>query len=371
MSDNTHEKDIDQVSGVETTGHEWDGIKELNNPAPRWWVWVWIVCIIYAVGYWFVYPTWPTAWPGFGSGQPVEKTGSVTRVTTGATEGSFGWDEYKKLGEEQKEIDLRQEKYLAGFQQASYEEIMKDPELHAFAIAGGNATFKDNCALCHGAGGAGAKGFPNLNDDDWLWGGTIEDIDATIRYGIRSGHGEARDSLMPSFGKDEVLSKEEIDAVVDYVLALSGAEKQSTYDQGAEVYANNCASCHGDDAKGGRDFGAPNLADAIWLYGGDRADVYNTVFNAHAGVMPAWIGKLSEDRIRQVAVYVHELGGGESSFAPAQAQPVAEEAAPVAEEAAEEGVSGEGEESSASPAEESAPAPVEEGTAPEDGTTSE
>jgi cytochrome c oxidase cbb3-type subunit 3 len=370
MTDNNHQKDIDQVSGVETTGHEWDGIKELNNPAPRWWVWVWIVSIVWAVGYWFVYPAWPTAWPGFGSGEVAEKSGAVQRVTTGATEGASGWTEYTKLAEEQKEIQARQDKYLERFQSASYEQVMQDPELHAFAVAGGNATFKDNCALCHGAGGAGATGFPNLNDDDWLWGGKIEDIDTTIRYGIRSGHEQARDSLMPSFGKDEVLSKEEIDTVVDYVLALSGSEKQATYDQGAEVFANNCASCHGDDAKGGRDFGAPNLTDAIWLYGGERADVYNTVFNAHAGVMPAWVGKLSEDRIRQVAVYVHELGGGESSFASAQAEQPATEESSGAESApvAEEGVSGEGE---SAPAAETAPEPVEEGTAPENGTTGE
>lgn len=308
MSDN-HTKEVDKLTGVETTGHEWDGLKELNNPAPRWWVWVFIVTIIWSVGYWVVYPTWPT--PVGDVPAEALTSGKVERATTGATKGSFGWTQYDKLTEEQKEIQARQNKYLEKFEKASFEEIFKDDELHSFAMAGGKAVFKNNCATCHGSGAAGSMGFPNLNDDDWLWGGTVEDIYQTLQYGIRSGHDESRTSQMPSFGKDGVLTGEQVNQVVDYVLSLSSPEGAKADAAGATIFAENCASCHGDAGKGGRDFGAPNLTDAIWLYGGDRESVHETVFNARAGVMPFWKGKLTESAIRQVAVYVHGLGGGE------------------------------------------------------------
>ncbi|OIN86797.1 MAG: cytochrome-c oxidase, cbb3-type subunit III [Alphaproteobacteria bacterium CG1_02_46_17] len=347
MSDQ-HNKEIDQITGVETTGHEWDGLKELNNPAPRWWVWVWVATFVLSVGYWVVYPAWPTAWPFFGSGS-MEQTGSVTRTTTGATEGIFGWTQYEELAASQAEITARQAQYLDKFQATtSYDQISQDPELYAFAQAGGKALFKNNCAVCHGSGAEGGVGFPNLNDDDWLWGGTLADIEQTLRYGVRSEHDETRQSLMPSFGKDELLEKEEIEQVVDYVLTLSSDTGADTNLPGAEIFANNCASCHGEKGTGGRDFGAPNLTDSIWLYGGERADVSNTVYFAHAGVMPFWEGKLDEDSIRQLTLYVHSLGGGEGEGAavpekvsmeapaevPAQTEeePVVTQEEPVAEE---------------------------------------
>ncbi len=286
-----HNKEIDKVSGVETTGHSWDGIQELNNPAPRWWVYVWVVCIIWSFGYWVVYPAWP--------------------VSGGNTKGTFEWTQFNQLEASQAQIVERQAAYLTKFKAASYDEILKDPELHAFAVAGGNALFKNNCAVCHGSGAQGGKGFPNLNDDDWLWGGKMSDIEQTLKYGIRSGHDEARQSQMPAFGKDGLLTKDEINQVVDYVLTLSSKTGADKTLPGAEVFANNCAACHGPEGKGGREFGAPNLTDAIWLYGGDKATVFETVYNARAGVMPFWKGKLSDDNIRELTVYVHELGGGE------------------------------------------------------------
>lgn len=291
MSDDHNKKEIDHISGVETTGHEWDGLKELNNPAPRWWLWVFYICIIWSIGYWIVYPAWPTL--------------------SGATKGTLGWTEYTKLKAEQDEIAARQAGYLKRFREASFEQVMDDPELYAFAVAGGKAAFKDNCATCHGTGGAGGKGFPNLNDDDWLWGGTVQDIYTTVQYGIRSGHDDTHYSQMPSFGAGGLLKRDEIDAVVDYVLTLSGQSPKDTYEKGAALFQTNCASCHGPEGKGGRDFGAPNLTDGIWLYGGDRDAVYHTVFYARAGVMPYWKGRLNEDTIRQLSIYVHELGGGE------------------------------------------------------------
>lgn len=291
MVDHPHNKEVDTVSGVETTGHEWDGIKELNNPAPRWWVYVWVVTIIWSVGYWVLFPAWPV--PG------------------GNTQGAWQYTQRKELAEQQAVITERRGAYLDRFKAASFEEIMATPDLRQFAIVGGNAAFKDNCAMCHGSGAAGGIGYPNLNDDDWLWGGKVEDIYQTLRYGIRSTHPETRVSQMPAFGKDALLTAEQVGAVTDYVLTLSGGERKATYDQGAQAFQENCAACHGEQGKGGREFGAPNLTDAIWLYGGSREQVYSSIFTPHAGVMPTWEGRLDTQTLRQLAVYVHELGGGE------------------------------------------------------------
>lgn len=283
-------KEIDQHSGVETTGHEWDGLKELNNPAPRWWLWVFIITIIWSIGYWVVYPAWPTL--------------------AGNTKGSFGWTSYKKLTEEQKEILDRRGEFATKIKTHTLQQIQKDPDLYAFAIAGGKAMFKENCAACHGTGAQGGRGFPNLNDDDWLWGGSLEDIYHTIRVGVRSTHADTRTSQMPAFGKDNVLNAEQISHVADYVLSLSTGEGKNA--QGETVFKENCAACHGDTGHGNRDMGAPNLADAIWLYGNKKEDIIAQVTNPRHGVMPTWENRLSDDTIKQLAIYVHSLGGGEA-----------------------------------------------------------
>ncbi len=290
--ENNNKKEIDKVSGVETTGHEWDGLKELNNPLPRWWLWVFYACIIWSIWYFVVYPSWPI--PG------------------GATKGTSGYTQIKELEEKQNEILARQQKYLDKFETASFDEIMNDPDLYQFAISGGKAMFKDNCATCHGTGASGSKGYPNLNDDDWIWGGTLEEIETTLLYGIRSKHDDAKYSQMPAFGKDELLNSEEVNQVVDFVVSLS--EGEVTNDSiGYEIYQTNCASCHGVEAKGDHDFGAPNLADAIWLYGGDRKDIYESVYYSRNGMMPNWENRLDKNTIRQLSVYVHQLGGGEDA----------------------------------------------------------
>ncbi len=295
MSDDNKKKEIDEISGVETTGHEWDGLKELNNPLPRWWVWVWIVSIIWSFWYFVIYPAWPV--PG------------------GATEGTQGYTQYKELAESQAEIVERQQVYLDRFENADFDMILDDPELYGFAMVGGAAMFKDNCATCHGTGGQGAKGYPNLNDDDWLWGGTPDDIYQTIVYGIRADNWETRQSLMPAFGKDGLLDAHDIEAVVEYVYSLSHKSEdekaQALVQKGAGIFQEQCAACHGADARGSHDFGAPNLTDNIWLYGGDKSDIYATVYNARAGVMPAWVGRLDDNTIKQLTIYLHELGGGE------------------------------------------------------------
>jgi cytochrome c oxidase cbb3-type subunit 3 len=281
-------KDIDQHSGFETTGHEWDGIKELNLPAPRWWLIVFAISCVWAVGYWVIYPAWPTL--------------------SGNTKGMAGWTSHKKLAAEQAEITERRGAFADKIKAHSLEEIQKDPELYAFAVAGGKTMFKENCAACHGTGAAGGKGYPNLNDDDWIWGGDLDSIYRTLNVGVRSGHENERASQMPAFG--EMLQKQEIASVADHVLSLSSGKGGN--EQGAAIFKQNCTSCHGDTGRGGREFGAPNLADSIWLYGNDKASIAQQIANPRHGVMPSWDTRLPDETIKALTIYVHSLGGGEA-----------------------------------------------------------
>lgn len=282
--------DKKQDKSPETTGHSWDDISEYNVPAPRWWLLVWIVCIIWSFGYWIFYPTWP--------------------VKDGNTIGKLEWTQVSQLNESQAEIDAIRDKYLDQIEKKSFKEILNDKYLLEFALVGGKAAFKDNCAGCHGTGAQGFKGYPNLNDDDWLWGGKIEDIYYTLLYGIRSGHEKARFNMMPAFGKDEILTKNQINDVIDHVLSLTA--KSLPNKNGAEIFAANCSSCHGLNGKGNQELGAPNLTDAIWLYGSNREDLYQTIFYSRAGVMPYWSSRLDNAIIKQLALYVYSLGGGEA-----------------------------------------------------------
>lgn len=280
---------ITKKSQPTTTGHDWDGIQEYNVPAPRWWLIVWILCIVWSIGYWFFYPTWPTP--------------------SGNSRGSLGWTQQSQLDESQQEIIERKNIYLKKFNKSSFKQIQNNPELMEFALRGGRAAFKENCAGCHGTDAAGAKGFPNLNDDDWLWGGKVSDIYKTLLYGIRSGHDKARFSQMPSFGLDEVLTRQDIKDVAEYVLSLSDRAKYNK--KGEKIFKANCVACHGYNAKGNKNLGAPNLTDHIWLYGDDKSDLFYTIFYSRAGVMPYWKDRLDDSTIRQLSLYVHSLGGGE------------------------------------------------------------
>jgi len=281
----------DAVTGTETTGHEWDGIKELDTPLPRWWVWTFYATIVWAIGYWIVYPAWPTL--------------------TGYTHGILGWSQYQMLSDQMRAAQKAQAVYLDKLKTASFEQILADKQLLDFTLAGGKAAFADNCTPCHGAGGAGAKGYPNLADDDWLWGGSIEQIFTTIRYGARSGHKNAHDTDMPAFGALGILKPEQISDVADYVLSLSGKKEgdEEALARGKKIFAENCAACHGENGEGNTDLGAPRLSDNIWLYGGDKATVVETITKARRGVMPAWVDRLPETTIKMLAVYVHSLGG--------------------------------------------------------------
>ena len=276
-----------------TTGHSWDGIEELNTPLPRWWLLVWYACIIWGVIYTVMYPAWPL----------------VHRATAGV----LGFSTRAQVQEDIDAVAAANAGINEKLASVELTAIQNDPELDQYAVSAGAAVFKTWCAQCHGSGAAGAVGYPNLLDDDWLWGGSIEDIHYTVTHGIRNeDDGDARYSQMPAFGRDELLEPEQIDAVVNYVMSLSGTPQDAgLVAEGAVVFEENCASCHGEDAHGDREQGAPNLTDAIWLYGGDYATIHETVENARFGVMPTWAARLSEAQIRAVATYVHQLGGGE------------------------------------------------------------
>jgi cytochrome c oxidase cbb3-type subunit III len=288
----TDHGEIDSVSGRSTTGHEWDGIRELNTPLPRWWLITFYLCIIWAFGYWIVYPAWPLLWSN----------------TPGILHYSSRADVAVELANLEK---IRGDK-MAALGAASLADIEKDPALLAMARARGKTVFGDNCAPCHGSGAAGAKGFPNLNDDDWLWGGTLDQIAQTIRYGSRSGNPKAHEGQMLAFGKEGVLKPDQIVTVANYVRSLSGLPTRPGYDAaaGKKIFAENCVACHGEDAKGNPELGAPNLTDQIWLYGSGEPTIIETITNGRAGVMPAWEGRLDPTTIKAMAVYVHSLGGG-------------------------------------------------------------
>ena len=289
MADHT---EVDSVSGTATTGHAWDGIKELNTPLPRWWVITFYITIIWAIGYWIVYPAWPTI--------------------SSNTKGLFGYSSRTDVAVELANLEKIRGAKMAALATASLADIEKDPQMLALARAKGKTVFGDNCAACHGTGAAGAKGFPNLNDDDWLWGGSLEQIQQTLLYGVRSGHPKTREGQMLAFGKDGVLKPAEIVTVANYVRELAGLPTRQGYDAkaGAKIFAENCVACHGDNAKGNPEVGAPNLTDKIWLYGSDEATLIETITNGRAGVMPAWEGRLDPTTIKAMAVYVHSLGGG-------------------------------------------------------------
>jgi cytochrome c oxidase cbb3-type subunit 3 len=287
---NNHDKDDDL--DYETTGHTWDGIKEYNKPLPKWWLWTFYITIIWGIGYTIAYPAWP-----------------------GLKDSTAGMLEYSTRGEVAAEIEAFEEANapmndkLASVELAS---IGDDAELYGYAVSSGAAVFRTWCAQCHGSGAAGAKGYPNLLDDAWLWGGTMEDIHLTISHGIRNEEDpDARYSEMPKFG--EILETAEIEQVVNFVMNMSGAEPAdaSKVEAGAVVFADNCAACHAEDGTGDIYQGAPNLTDAIWLYGGDYDTLMDTVTNSRFGVMPPWTDRLSEAEIRAVSTYVHQLGGGE------------------------------------------------------------
>lgn len=284
--------ELDEVTGVYTTGHEWDGIKELNTPMPRWWIWSFYACILFSVGYWVVYPSWPTL-NGYAKG--------VWNIT--------------ERGKHMADLEARkaeQAPWNDRIAAMSVDEIAADSDLLAYTMAGGRVIFAENCQGCHGSEGSGAPTYPILADNDWLWGGTRSDIYQTVQYGIRSDHDETRASEMPMFS-DDYLSAEQISDTAEYVLSLSGKSTDTAAaTRGSAVFLEECTACHGEGGVGIQEMGGPKLADEIWFYGSNKADLVTQISKPRHGVMPAWVDRLSDVEIKQIVLYVHsQLGGGQ------------------------------------------------------------
>jgi len=287
MADDEHK---DAISGVNTTGHEWDGIRELDNPLPRWWLWVFWACVAVAIVYWVLMP----AWPGIN----------------GYTAGTLGQSDRNEVVLALDALNAQRGAEGAKLKTASLEEIERNPELQAYALAAGQSIFGDNCATCHGQGGVGGKGYANLRDDVWLWGGQLEDIRHTIEVGVRSGHPGARMSQMPAFGRDSLLRTGQIRDLTEYVVALSRRPANAAaVTRAAPLFAEQCASCHGVEGKGDMAQGAPDLTDGDWLYGADRGAISGQIHNGRGGVMPAWGPRFSPETIKALAVYIHANAG--------------------------------------------------------------
>jgi cytochrome c oxidase cbb3-type subunit 3 len=287
------EKHIDDVTGVETTGHEWDGVRELNNPLPNWWRWIFYACVVWSIGYFVAYPAWP--------------------LVSSYTKGMLGYSSRAAVAAEVAMAKEGQKVYLDKLSQTSLQDIRTDSDLLNFALAGGRSAFNVNCSQCHGSGAQGAKGYPNLNDDEWLWGGTLDAIHHTITHGVRNADGEeARDSAMPAFLKDEVLEAAQVNDVAEFVLTLSGQKGDAAAaERGKAIFAEQCVSCHGENGQGNAEFGAPALNNGIWLYGGDKETLVETISYSRSGVMPAWGKILDPVVVKQLAIYIHSLGGGQ------------------------------------------------------------
>jgi cytochrome c oxidase cbb3-type subunit III len=285
------DKHIDDVTGVSTTGHEWDGIRELNNPMPRWWVLTFYACILWALIYSIAYPAWP--------------------MLTTTTKGWLGYSSRADVRNDIANAELLKADFRKAVADKSLAEIVSDEKLRTFAVSAGSAAFKVNCIQCHGTGAQGSAGYPNLNDDDWLWGGKLEDIHTTLNHGVRyASDADTRVSEMPKFA--DILKPEEINHVATFVANLTTPQTDAAaVTAGTEIYAQNCAACHGDNAKGNKELGAPNLADAVWLYGSSVEQIAAQIRAPKQGAMPAWGARLGDVAIKELTVFVHSLGGGE------------------------------------------------------------
>ncbi|MEM9783293.1 MAG: cytochrome-c oxidase, cbb3-type subunit III [Pseudomonadota bacterium] len=285
-------KPVDAVTGTETTGHEWDGIRELNTPMPLWWLYTFYATVVFAAIYCLLYPAVP--------------------LVSAATSGLLGYASRAEVEAEIATVDAGNSAATERVASASFDEIRADPELAHFALKGGASVFRTNCSTCHGAGGAGSMGYPNLVDDDWIWGGDMEAIATTVRHGINASDPDSRYAEMPAFGDMEMLDDEQILAVAEQVRAMAGLEHDATLAAAGEgIFLEQCSACHGEAGEGMIDLGAPTLTDAIWLYGGDRASLVQTITHGRGGMMPAWNEILTEAEIKKVAIYVHSFGGGE------------------------------------------------------------
>lgn len=309
MSD---KRKIEPETGTETTGHSWDGIEELNTPLPRWWLWTFYATVVWGVIYTILYPAWP--------------------MVSGATAGILGYSTRAEVAAEIERVDHSNAELNDSLVNVDLGVLEDNEQLQRYAIQAGRSVFAANCSQCHGSGAGGvvASGYPNLLDDEWLWGGTMADISYTVRHGIRNEDDpDARFSQMPPF---DWMEKDELNATTHFVRSLSNLDHDAeAAETGAALYADNCAVCHGAEGQGDRSMGAPNLADAIWLRGGSHDAILKQLKAPRMGVMPPWGDRLGEAEVRAVTAYVHGLGGGEE--APEEAVTEAEET-PTENEAA-------------------------------------
>jgi cytochrome c oxidase cbb3-type subunit 3 len=283
-----HEADVDPVTGYDTTGHDWNGIRELNTPFPRIVLWALALTFAYSVVAWVLLPTWP--------------------LGRDYTRGLLRLDQGEVAVEGYRDISASRSGWIDRFAAEDFDSLSANTALMERAMPAASRLFADNCAACHGAGATGGPGFPNLTDGYWLWGGDPETIAETLRVGINSAHPDSRVAEMPAFGRDEMLSRDELGKVRDYLRTLSSG-KAASDSPGTGIFADNCAVCHGDNGVGGLENGAPSLADKTWIYGGDSETIWQTLQNGRRGVMPAWQGRLSEAEIRLLALYLTRLGG--------------------------------------------------------------
>jgi len=285
-------KEIDDLSGTETTGHEWDGIKELNTPLPRWWLWTFYGTIVFSLGYTIAYPAWP--------------------LISSATPGVLGYSSRADLHADLAAAKAAQGDVIERIATTPVADIVKDEELRRFATAGGKSLFKVYCTQCHGTGATGSVGYPNLNDDDWIWGGSVEQIYATLSHGVRfEADPDTRFNIMPSFGADGILTAEQIDQIAKQIASLSGVEGGAASPEGQQLFTDNCAACHGDAGQGNPELGGPALNDQVWLYNGTLEGIKAQINKPTHGVMPAWGVRLGDVAVKELAVYVHGLGGGQ------------------------------------------------------------
>lgn len=297
------ERERDAISGTETTGHEWDGIKELDTPLPRWWLMIFYASILASIIYWVLMPAWPLA--------------------NGYTKGLLGFSDRNNVAADVRTLQSARAPMYERLANASTTEIASNPDLQEFARAAGESVFGDYCRTCHGAGGAGAPGYPVLADDVWIWGGSLAEIEHTLRVGIRADHPDTRNSQMPAFGRDRLLAPQQIGDVTEYVISISSASTRlnpnsAAARRGAVVYQEQCAVCHGATGAGDRTFGAPSLNDDLWLYGGSREEIRRQIELGRSGVMPSWERRFDAGTLRALAYYVHQMGGGEPDIVPAE-----------------------------------------------------
>jgi cytochrome c oxidase cbb3-type subunit 3 len=299
--------DRDDHSGTETTGHEWDGIKELDTPLPRWWLYIFYASIVAAIVYWVLMPAWPLA-------------NSYTR-------GLLNWSDRRNVAADVEMLESARAPMFERLARESADDLARDPELQEFARAAGESVFGDNCQTCHGAGGAGAPGYPVLADDVWIWGGSMGDIEHTLRVGVRAGHPGTRMSIMPAFGRDSLLTGDQIGDVTEYTISMSAARTRLAPNRaaalrGGAIYQAHCSVCHGPSGAGDRTIGAPSLVDDVWLYGGSRDEIRRQIELGRGAVMPTWERRFDDGTLRALAYYVHQMGGGEADAPAPPAAPI-------------------------------------------------